>query len=105
MNLNLNKIYRKKENMVTRRIAGETLLVPIRSQVADMQNIFALTHSTAEYIWQQLDGKQDLEHIHQGILDNFQVENHQAQSDLEEFISLLLEAGIIEEEEESEKET
>lgn len=84
--------------MVTRRIAGETLLVPIRSQVADMQNIFALTHSTAEYIWQQLDGKQNLQHIHQGIMDNFQVENQQALSDLQEFISRLLEAGIIEEE-------
>lgn len=83
--------------MVTRRIAGETLLVPIRSQVADMQNIFALTHSSAEYIWQQLDGKQNLEQIHQGILDNFQVENQQALSDLQEFISQLLRAGIIEE--------
>jgi len=95
--MNLNTIYRKKENMVTRRIAGETLLVPIRSQVADMQNIFALTHSSAEYIWQQLDGKQNLEQIHQGILDNFQVENQQALSDLQEFISQLLRAGIIEE--------
>jgi hypothetical protein len=96
--MNLNLIYRKKENIVTRQIAGETMLVPIRSQVADMQNIFALTHSTAEYIWQQLDGKQDLEHIHQGIMDNFQVENQQALSDLQEFISKLLDAGIIEEE-------
>lgn len=96
--MNLHTIYRKKDNMVTRQIAGETLLVPIRSQVADMQNIFALTHSTAEYIWQQLDGKQNLEQIHQGIMDNFQVENQQALSDLQEFISQLLEAGIIEEE-------
>ena len=96
--MNLNSIYRKKDSIVTRQIAGETLLVPIRSQVADMQNIFALTHSTAEYIWQQLDGKQNLQHIHQGIMDNFQVENQQALSDLQEFISRLLAAGIIEEE-------
>ena len=102
--INLNTIYRKKDDIVTRQIAGETLLVPIRSQVADMQNIFALTHSTAEYIWQQLDGKQNLRHIHQGILDNFQVENQQALSDLQEFISRLLEAGIIEEEEKAAEE-
>ena len=95
--MNLNKIFKKKENTVTRQIAGETLLVPIRSQVADMQNIFALTHTSAEYIWQQLDGKQNLEQIHQGIMDNFQVENQQALSDLREFISQLLDAGIIEE--------
>lgn len=91
--------------MVTRQIAGETLLVPIRSQVADMQNIFALTHDSAEYIWQQLDGKQNLEQIHQGIMDNFQVENRQSLSDLQEFISQLLDAGIIEEEEKTARET
>jgi hypothetical protein len=102
--MNLHTVYRKKEDMVTRRIAGETLLVPIRSQVADMQNIFALTHSSAEYIWQQLDGKQNLEQIHHGILDNFQVENRQALSDLLEFISQLLGAGIIEEESKAAKE-
>jgi len=90
--------------MVTRRIAGETLLVPIRSQVADMQNIFALTHSTAEYIWQQLDGKQNLQQIHMGIMDNFQVGNRQALSDLQEFISQLLGSGIIEEEEKAAEE-
>jgi hypothetical protein len=95
--MNLHTVYRKKEDMVTRRIAGETLLVPIRSQVADMQRIFALNQATAEYIWQQLDGKQNLEQIHQGIMDNFQVENQQALSDLLEFISQLLGAGIIEE--------
>ena len=94
--MNLNSIYRKKDSIVTRQIAGETLLVPIRSHVADMQNIFAL-NSAAEYIWQQLDGKQNLENIHQGIISNFQVENLQAQSDLQEFISQLVEAGIIEE--------
>jgi len=102
--MNLNTIYRKKDDIVTRRIAGETLLVPIRSQVADMRNIFALTHSTAEFIWRQLDGKQNLQHIHQGIIDNFQVENQQALSDLREFISRLLEAGIIEEEEKAAEE-
>lgn len=85
--------------MVTRQIAGETLLIPIRSQVADMQNIFALTHTSAEYIWQQLDGKQNLQQIHQGIMDNFQVEHQQSLSDLREFISRLLDAGIIEAEE------
>lgn len=97
MNLNLNSIYRKKEDSVTRRIADETLLVPIRSHLADMQRIFALDSQVAEYIWQQLDGKRNLEKIHRGILTQFEAENGQAASDLREFISQLLEAGLIEE--------
>ncbi|UCH92629.1 MAG: PqqD family protein [Candidatus Aminicenantes bacterium] len=95
--MNLNSIYRKKEDIVTRQIAGETLLVPIRSQLADMQKIFAL-NPVAEYIWQQLDGKQSLEKIHSGITANYQVGNQKARADLEEFIAQLLEAGIIEQE-------
>jgi methyltransferase-like protein len=94
--MNLKSIFRKKEDIVTRQIAGETLLVPIRNQVADMQRIFAL-NPVAEYIWQQLDGKQNLENIHHGILANYEAEDDQAGSDLEEFIAQLLEAGIIEE--------
>ncbi|NIM17640.1 MAG: PqqD family peptide modification chaperone [Candidatus Aminicenantes bacterium] len=95
--MNLHSIYRKKEDSVTRQIADETLLVPIRSRLADMQRIFALESQVAEYIWQQLDGKQNLEEIHRGITSEFEVENGQASSDLQEFISQLMEAGLIEE--------
>ena len=95
--MNLNSIYCKREDSVTRQIADETLLIPIRSHLADMQNIFALENQVAEYIWQQLDGKRNLEEIHRGITTEFEVENGQAGSDLEEFISQLLEAGLIEE--------
>ena len=95
--MNSNSIYCKKEESVTRRIADETLLIPIRSHLADMQNIFALESQVAEYIWQRLDGKRTLEEIHRGITTEFEVEKGHAGSDLQEFISQLLEAGLIEE--------
>jgi hypothetical protein len=94
--MNLSSIYRKKEDIVTRQIAGETILVPIRSNLADMQRLFTL-NTVAEYIWQQLDGKRNLKEIHDGILANFEVENDQADSDIREFISQLMDAAIIEE--------
>ena len=94
--MNLSSIYQKKEDIVTRRIADETLLVPIRSHLADMQRIFALNR-VAEYIWQQLDGKRNLKEIHTGIIANFEVEKDRAGSDIREFISQLIESGIIEE--------
>jgi methyltransferase-like protein len=94
--MDIHAIYRKKEEIVTRDIAGETLLVPIRSHLADMRNIFAL-NPTAAYIWEQLDGRQSLDDIHRGIMDHFQVDNRQALDDLEEFIGQLLDAGIIQE--------
>jgi hypothetical protein len=94
--MNLSSIYRKKEDIVTRQIADETLLVPIRSHLADMQRLFAL-NKVGEYIWQQLDGKRNLKEIHKGIMANFNVEKDRAGSDIQEFISQLMDAGIIEE--------
>lgn len=95
--MNPGTVYRKKEDIVTRKIAGETLLVPIRSQVADMQKIFALDNQVAEYIWQQLDGRQSLQEIRAGIVDSYDVEEERAGADIRDFIQQMIAADVIEE--------
>jgi hypothetical protein len=87
-------IFKKIDDVIARQIAGETLLVPIRGELADMQKIFAL-NPVAEYIWQQLDGRQSLAQISQGLLARFEVAEEQAEADLAEFIAELLAAGLI----------
>lgn len=91
----MSSIYRKKEEIVTRRIAEETLLVPIRSNLAEMQRIYGL-NPVAEYIWQQLDGKRNLADVYDGVVINFDVKKEQAKSDIQEFILQLLESDMIE---------
>ncbi len=88
------KVFRKAEQIVSREIAGETILVPIRGELADMQRVFWL-NSVAEYTWHQLDGERSLGEILDGILAKFDVEREQAQADLQEFIAELLEEGLI----------
>ena len=80
--------------MVSREIAGETLIVPIRGKLADMQRIFAIS-SVAEYIWQSLDGETSLDEICDDIAATFEVEKERADVDLQEFIAELVEAGLI----------
>ena len=92
--IDFSSVYRKQEEIVTREIAGETLLVPIRSNLADMQRIFGL-NAVGEYIWQRLDGRCSLAEIENEILDNFDVTGEQAKTDIREFIGQLLEADII----------
>ena len=79
---------------MSREIAQETILVPIRGKLADMEKIFSLDH-VAEYIWQQLDGEKSLKQICDGVLDIFDVEKDEAESDISEFICELSEAGLI----------
>jgi methyltransferase-like protein len=91
-----NKIYHKKEEVVSREIAEETILVPVRGKLADMQRIFSL-NQTAEYIWENLDGKKKMEDILKGVLTHFDVSQKEAEKDISEFITELLNANLIEE--------
>jgi len=91
----LNTTYRKKENIVTRQIAGETLLVPIYGDLANMERIFSLD-PVAAFIWEQLDGNKILKDIRDGVLDVFDVKKEQAEKDIFEFIDDLVKANLIE---------
>ena len=90
------RIYRKRAEVVSRQIAGESLLIPIHGRLADMQKIFALD-PVAECIWGQINGDRSLEEILRHILSVFDVAEEQARSDLAEFVAQLVEAGLIEE--------
>lgn len=88
------RIFRKNGGIVTRSVAGETFLVPIRGRLADMQKIFSL-NATGEFIWQELDGKRDLQQIIGSIQSAFEVPPEQAAADAREFIAALLEEGLV----------
>ena len=89
-----DEIYKQEENIVTREIVGETILVPIRGKLADMQRIFTLNEVGA-YIWSSLDGERSLGDICEGLQSEFDVGSDQARSDVVDFISELLGADLI----------
>ena len=88
--------YRKSEGVISRQIAGETLLVPIRGELAAMQQLFALDQ-TGEFIWALLDRRIDIEGIRNAVVEVFDVTIEEAGSDIEEFVGELASAGLIEE--------
>ena len=92
----LKKIFRKKEAIVTREIAQETILVPIKGKLADMQKIFML-NPVAKCIWQHLDGKRNLAEIRDRIILDFDINNKQVNRDIKEFVAQLVQAGLVEE--------
>jgi len=88
------KMYTKNPDIVARKIAGELFLVPIRGKMADMQQIFTL-NTVGEYIWQELDKKKNLNNICDEVVVSFDVMKENAEADIKDFISELLEAGLI----------
>lgn len=90
----LGTVYRHNTDVISRRVLDDTLLVPIRGDLADLQRIFAL-NPAAQHIWAQLDGEHDLATVRDGLVARFEVEPVQAEADLYEFIAQLSAAGLI----------
>ena len=90
------KVYRRSEELVTRKITGELFIVPVSGNLANMQRMFALT-PVGEYIWELFDGHRALSDMRKAVLDTYDVEKSQAESDIREFVAELLNAGLIRE--------
>ena len=82
--------------VVTREIAGETLLVPIRADVADMHHIFAL-NPVGAHIWKALDGKATVADLVESVCEVFEVEEDRARTDVLLFLDELVGSGLVKE--------
>ena len=90
----LDKIYKRNENFVFRKIEDETILVPLKDNVGDMGSIYNL-NEVAAFVWEQLDGKKSLGDIKHRLLEEFEVSAVEAEDDLTEYIAQLKEIEAI----------
>ena len=78
--------YKRNENFVFRQIDNETILVPIKDNVGDMNCIYNLNEVGA-FIWQNIKCRHSLTDLKKMILSEFEVTESQAEADLDEFIN------------------
>ena len=90
-----NDVFKKRGEIVSRAIAGDTILVPIRGKLADMQVIYSLG-PVAAFLWELIDGRNTNEILLAKVLENFEVGKEEAQQDILEFTEELLKAGLVE---------
>jgi hypothetical protein len=86
--------YLKSDNLMTRRIAGETLIVPIRGRVGDLDSIYTL-NDIGSTIWQLIDGRRPVSEIAEAISDEYEVTAEEAARDIMLLIESLQEAGLV----------
>ena len=89
-----DKVFVKNEDLISRKVAGEVFLVPVKGRLADLRNLYTL-NPVAEYIWNELLLGKTEGDILKGLLDSFDVDRGLAEADLKEFIDDLLRAGLI----------
>ena len=84
----LEKVYKKSDSIVSRKIGDEFILVPIRQDVGDLESIYTL-NETGALIWELIDGKIQVNEIKEKIIEEFEVEPEEAEKDLLEHLQQL----------------
>ena len=77
--------YKRNENFIFRQIENETILVPIKDNVGDMNSIYNLNEVGA-FIWRNIKCKNSVTDLKNMILSEFEVTESQAEEDLDEFV-------------------
>jgi hypothetical protein len=93
----LEKVYKKSDSIVSRKIGDEFILVPIKQDVADLESIYTL-NETAAYVWELIDGKLKVREIREKMLKEFEVTPNEAERDLIQHLQQLEGIGAIFEE-------
>jgi hypothetical protein len=86
--------YIKDDNLMTRNVAGETLIVPVRNRVGDLSSIYTLNEVGAR-VWQLVDGQTPLAKIVQAITSEYEVTDEAAEADIVELIQDWETAGLV----------
>ena len=88
------RCFQKDKNLVTRIVAGETIIVPVRSGVSDLEHIYVL-NELGSRIWDLLDQQIPISQIVDAICSDYEVSAEQAARDIDEILHNLETAALI----------
>ena len=90
----LDKCFAKENDLVTRDVAGESIIVPIKGHVGDLEGVFTLNEVGA-VIWRLMDGQKTVRQLMEAVRDEYEVEAAVAEKDVADFLRCLEDAGLI----------
>ncbi len=85
----------RSQSVVSRRVAGETLIVPVRGKVGDLASIYSF-NETGSLIWQSLEVPKGLSELITTVENEYAVEQEQAERDVMQFLNDMLSVGLVE---------
>jgi hypothetical protein len=81
----LKSILSQSATVVTRKTGNEYVLVPITNNIADMNSVYTL-NETGAFIWEQIDGKRNVEEIISALMEAYDIDIKNAEKDVFSFI-------------------
>ena len=91
----LEQVFVRSQAVVSRRVAGETLIVPVRGKVGDLASIYSF-NETGSLIWQSMESPKGLAELISAVQQEYAVGYEQAERDVKQFLSDTLSAGLVE---------
>ena|SRR5581483_11067965 len=86
--------YIRSDAVVSRLIAAETLIVPIRGKVGDLASIYSL-NETATTLWETLSSPATVEDLLNVIVQQYDVERERAENEVNGFLQEMCTAGLV----------
>jgi len=83
-----------KNNLILREIAGSWIIVPVAEMVVEFNGLMNLNESGA-FLWKKLAEGAELDDLVSGLLAEYDVDEETARADVQEFVKLLEEKGLL----------
>lgn len=92
----MEKKYIRNPNFIFRKIVDETILVPIRQNVAELNCIYSL-NEVGSFLWHKLAEPQDLSALQSAVITEFEANPEKVAEDISLFLTELSSFGAVEE--------
>jgi Coenzyme PQQ synthesis protein D (PqqD) len=87
-------IFTRCPDVVCRQVGAESVLVPIRQHVGNLDYVYTLS-AVAATVWELLDGARDVASIIEAVCDVYDVDRDTAAADVSALLTDLGEAALI----------
>ena len=93
--MNIDAVYAVSDEVVAREIEGELIIVPLTSNVGDMEDELYTLNETGKDIWHRLDGKTSLKDLMAQLSDEYDASFQEIEADVVGLMAELLKRKFI----------
>jgi len=92
--MDLERVFRRNDSLVTRDLAGEKVIIPVRGKVGDLGSIYTL-NSIGKDVWELMDGKRDVAAILGALGEEYEVDFGTLSADVQALLADMQAEGLI----------
>lgn len=83
-------VYRPSDDLVSREIDGQLILVPIAAGIGDMEDELYTLNDTGRALWERLDGSRTVNQVVDDLASSYDEAREEIAADVEGLITELL---------------